>query len=105
MRIRKQINELTAVDLESFPVWEFALEEEGNEGQDEATVRPCKATFQLADGTRLPGHLTAPREGAPSIDTIQPAIVTGNGQVVLWFGVMRTGPARRPRGAGPWKRC
>ncbi len=39
-RIRKQVYELTVDDLDRHPVWEFALDEEGEEGQDEATVRP-----------------------------------------------------------------
>lgn len=43
MRIRKQIYEITLEDLLQFPVWEFALDEEADEGQDESTVRPYKA--------------------------------------------------------------
>jgi len=107
MQIRKQVYELSAADLESFPIWEFALDEEGNEGQDEATVRPfdadfpfdpsdgmfvVKATFQLADGTRLPGYLTPPLEGEPSIDAIQPVIVTKRGQVMPWLGAVAVAP-------------
>jgi hypothetical protein len=40
MKVRKQVYELTNRDLLEAPVWEFALDEEGEEGQDEATVRP-----------------------------------------------------------------
>jgi hypothetical protein len=40
MRIRKQACELTSQVFEPFSMWEFALDEEGEEGQDEATVRP-----------------------------------------------------------------
>src|SRR5205814_561097 len=40
MKIRKQVYNLTAADLSEHPVWEFAEDEEGTEGQDEATVRP-----------------------------------------------------------------
>ena len=40
-RIRKQCCDLTAQDFERFPIWEFALDEEGRPGQDEATVRPA----------------------------------------------------------------
>src|SRR5262252_1978828 len=39
-RVRKQVFDLTVEDLDRYPVWEFALDEEGDEGQDEATVRP-----------------------------------------------------------------
>ena len=37
---RKQVYELANSDFIRCPVWEFALDEEGAEGQDEATVRP-----------------------------------------------------------------
>jgi len=70
MKIRKQVYQLTLDDLERTPVWEFALDEEVEEGQDEATVRPVegpfpldpaggmfvvRARFRLGDGTRLTG--------------------------------------------------
>ena len=79
--IRKQVYELTAGDLEQRPIWEFALDEEGEEGQDEATVRPwtgnqpldpadgmfvVRAVFELADGTKLTGYLTPPVQGESS---------------------------------------
>ena len=38
--IRKAVSELSTRDLEAHPVWEFALDEEGQEGKDETTVRP-----------------------------------------------------------------
>ena len=71
MKIRKQVYDLAVSDLENHPIWEFALDEEGEDGQDEATVRPweggeplnpadgmfvVRATFELADGTRLVGY-------------------------------------------------
>ena len=40
VRVRKPCSDLTAQDFERFPCWEFALDEEGRPGQDEATVRP-----------------------------------------------------------------
>ena len=40
MRVRKPVDKLTPADLEQFPFWEFALDEEGIAGQDETTVRP-----------------------------------------------------------------
>ena len=63
-KIRKPVNHLTLADLERFPIWEFALDEEGVEGQDETWVRPVEsnaiprdsrsltvsATFTLANG-------------------------------------------------------
>jgi hypothetical protein len=38
MKTRKQVYDLTRENLSKFPIWEFALDEEGDEGQDEATV-------------------------------------------------------------------
>jgi hypothetical protein len=71
-RIRKQIYELTQTDLIQYPIWEYALDEEGYEGQDEKTVRPyigsllfdpskiysiVRASYFLADGTQLKGYI------------------------------------------------
>jgi hypothetical protein len=79
------------------------LDEEGEEGQDEATVRPysapgpagasegmvvVKAGFILADGTQMFGFLTPPSPGATGLGTIQPQIITPHGQVSFWYGVL-----------------
>lgn len=108
MKIRKQVYELTLDDFESFSVWEFALNEEGEEGQDEATVRPFKfekvldpsegmfvirADFTLADGTRMIGFLTPPVDEDKSLGTLQPIIITNQGQIGFWHGLMAPGPA------------
>jgi hypothetical protein len=45
---RKPIDQLTVEDLAAFPVWEFATDEEGVEGQDETWVRPLSVS-------RIPG--------------------------------------------------
>src|SRR5215218_3072632 len=37
---RKQMTDLTIEDLSQGPVWEFAIEEEGEPGQNEETLRP-----------------------------------------------------------------
>jgi hypothetical protein len=102
MKIRKQCCELTLDDLSKFPVWEFALDEEGVEGQDEGTVRPCeisaaldpsertlivRAEFTLADGTKMSGWLTPPVQGDDSLGTLQPVIITERGHVGFWHGM------------------
>lgn len=91
MRIRKQVYHLTLEDFRKYPVWEFALDEENKEGQDEATVRPHQVTgpldpssgmfvvsarFSLADGSTGRGYLTPPVQGDSSIGTIQLHIIT-----------------------------
>jgi hypothetical protein len=42
LKTRKPVNELTVEDLLAFPIWEFAADEEGAEGQDETWVRPVR---------------------------------------------------------------
>jgi hypothetical protein len=106
-RIRKQVYELTLDDLDRYAVWEYALDEEGEEGQDEATVRPyelhgpldpsdgmfiVRARLTLADGTQVIGYLTPPVQGDPSLGTLQPAVVTRAGQVSFWCGVLTPEP-------------
>ncbi len=72
-RVRKQPNELTAADWECSKVWEFCLDEEGVDGQDESTVRPrpdvshvrvadyfdggVACVAQLASGRQMPGAI------------------------------------------------
>ena len=104
-RIRKQVADLVPSDLERFPIWEFALDEEGEEGLDEETVRPrpdladadpsdglfiVRAEFVGRDGTRFAGYVTASQDDAPS--ALQPTIVTAYGQVPFWLGLHGPGP-------------
>jgi hypothetical protein len=102
-RIRKQVSDLTDADFSLSAVWEFALDEEGEEGQDEATVRPyavsgaldpaagmfvIKARFALADGTVMRGYLTPPVQGDSTLATLQPNIIAPAGQVIFWCGMI-----------------
>jgi hypothetical protein len=99
--MRKQVYELTLADLRRVPVWEFALDEEGVEGQDEATVRPhefeakvdpsagmliVRAKFHLADGSESLGYVTPSLDPDAGLGTHQPVIVAEGGQVRFWFG-------------------
>ncbi|MFB3897408.1 MAG: hypothetical protein ACE14V_14000, partial [bacterium] len=101
--MRKQLYHLTLADFEEFPVWEFALDEEGVDGQDETTVRPyntsevdptaglfvVKAKFILNDGTICYGYLTPQVSGFDSIGYIQPIIITASGQINFWHGIIK----------------
>jgi hypothetical protein len=97
--IRKQIYELVPADLEQFPIWEQAIDEEGEEGQDEATMKPrpdldvgdpdegllvIRAELVAADGTRFDGYVAPSHE--PEIGYLQPTAVTDRGQVNFWLG-------------------
>lgn len=103
-KIRKQVYDLTLQDFEQYPIWEFALDEEGEEGQDEATVGPfetqsqndfpagifvTKATFTLSDGTEARGFIYPPfgKDEGNDLGIIQPNIITDKGQVPFWHGI------------------
>jgi hypothetical protein len=97
--VRKQVYDLTPGDLARYPIWEHALDEEGVEGQDEATVKPrpdlteadpgdgmlvVRAEFAANDGTRYEGYVYPSFED--DLRYVQPTIVTDSGRVSLWFG-------------------
>ena len=109
-KIRKQVYDLTLSDFEEFPIWEFALDEEGEEGQDEATVRPrpdiqftggpdegmliikdegmlvVKTEFISKDGTIFHGYCSV--DIILSLGRTQPTIITSeNKQVSFWYGI------------------
>ena len=101
MKVRRQVYELTLHDLDTYPVWEFRLDQEGEEGRDESTVRPytvsgpldptdrmfvVRAVFTLAEGSRMRGYFTPPGRGDSGLGTLQPIIVTDRGQVRFWCG-------------------
>ena len=110
--LSKQIYALTPHDLETFPIWEFNLDEAAGSGQDELTVRPCvasgplepadhmfvvRAVFTLADGSMRRGYVTPPGRGDASVSALQPIIVTDQGQVRFWCGTSVPGPKRMAR--------
>ena len=98
-RVRKQIYKLEHSDLDRFPAWEFALDEEGRAGQDEATVRPVEirrgketaggpivvlAVFEFPNGRVRFGQLTI---GAGSgIESAQPSLFLERRQLDFYFG-------------------
>ncbi|HSP30575.1 MAG TPA: hypothetical protein VLO13_00940, partial [Halomonas sp.] len=49
LQTRKPINELNPEDLEAFPIWEFAIDEEENEEQDETWVSPVRGNVIDSD--------------------------------------------------------
>jgi len=100
-KIRKQVYDLTKKDLLQCAVWEFALDEEDAEGQDEATVRPrpdlqsappeegmfvVRTGFLSYDGARYIGYATpTDRE---DLGYSQPTVVTDEGQVTFLYGAV-----------------
>jgi len=107
MVIRKKDNELTLSDLDVYPIWEYALDEEGLAGQNEKTVRPfissdipdatkvfviTRTSFFLNDGTILKGHITPVSKldlkHPPVVPVdLRPVILNGLGRVYFWYGI------------------
>jgi len=70
-RTRKPACDLTEDDMRAFPIWEYALDEEGVEEQDESWVRPVSAKkvpakaysqlvsaiFKIPSGEVYPGYM------------------------------------------------
>ncbi|MGH2921384.1 MAG: hypothetical protein ACRDKU_04875, partial [Gaiellaceae bacterium] len=99
---RKQLTDLTLADLARCPVWEFAIDEEGEPGQDEETLRPrggpspvdpsdglflVAARLTTADGTQLGGYVMTSdaRDEAHS-----PTVLTEAGETVpFWYGIVK----------------
>ena len=77
LKTRKPIDQLQPDDLVAFPLWDFALDEEENDQQDETWVRPVPsdsigrdlyalsvaADYQTASGQRIPGIVGVSTEG------------------------------------------
>jgi hypothetical protein len=99
-RIRKQVHELTAEDLEANPCWEYASDEEGEEGQDEATARPIpaeraveetspvfvQAAFLFPNGRIRLGAVTV--NAGDGVSGHQPVLLLPEGQVMFYVGSM-----------------
>jgi hypothetical protein len=105
LSVRKQVYELSPQDLVDYPIWEFCSNEEGREGQNEATVRPtekaelsgelpgacvvaCDVIF--ADESAGVGYLYNCEDG--NISCIQPNVFAGQSQVNFWLGWLRFVP-------------
>lgn len=108
MNIRRQVYDLTQDDLILSPVWVFThgeedLSEEDLAEQDEATVRPVAepaaldslevmfvtaARFSLADGTTMAGYISPGAPEDTGLGRLQPTIITEQGQVSFWFGIL-----------------
>lgn len=110
MRIRKQDNSLTILDLMQFPAWEYALDEEDFQGQNEKTIRPSmipppldrgksyflvRTVFTLANGGSLIGIIKPLNKGEEQLMQplvpydLNPVIVTDQGHVTFCYGAFK----------------
>jgi hypothetical protein len=95
LRTRKPVDQLTVKDLEAFPVWEYALDEEGTEGMDETWVKPIDtqvvpadsfslmvaSVVKLANGSVYPGVVHC--DTAPTFRPQHLALLTTGGRILL----------------------
>jgi|GEM_PF-862110 len=100
-KIRIQFEDFTLDKFDIAPIWEFALDEEGVDGQDETTLRPCvglsiadpsnglciiKAEFKANNGQKFHGICSPSFE--QDLSTIQPYIIDSKvGLFPFWFGI------------------
>ena len=108
MKIRKQEDNLTTIDLIKFPVWEYALDEEQVEDQNEKTLSPyikspahnqtsllVRATFELANGIVHVGYIKPLEKGENKLMhpllpyDLTPVIVTDQGHVAFCYGIYK----------------
>lgn len=92
---RKPIDQLTASDLLVFPIWEFAIDEEGVDGQDETWIRPVDvrtiplerwslsvaADFRTSSGVSIPGIVTVTT--ADAIELSQAVLLPDGGYIFV----------------------
>ena len=92
LKTRKPVVKLTATDLRIFPVWEFAIDEEGEGEQDETWVRPVDCTA-IRKGSY--SQIVASDFTIPASRCLQGFMVvtTANGKVEIRAGAVvgRTG--------------
>ena len=99
LKTRKPIDQLRPNDLKTFPVWEFASDKEGEEGQDETWVRPLRvkqvpanayslsvaAVLRAADGAEYEGVISV--NTAEGFEAVHAAVLTEDNYVFIpWPG-------------------
>lgn len=105
---RRQLESLTAADLDATPAWWFPPPDGHLTGPDASTVLPIdassadasgacefpegryllRAEFVLADGTSATGHVTFEPGDADDLEAREPTLCGARGQVPLWHGVL-----------------
>jgi hypothetical protein len=87
----KPVNSLTPEDFAMFPVWEYDLDAEGTEGQDETWVRPVEEYPVIDLDNRVIGTTISLHNGAPMLACLS-NVALNNAQATaefltlsLWF--------------------
>lgn len=105
---RRQLDTLTAADLDANPAWWFPPPDGRLSGPDASTVVPVdassadasgacefpegryllRAEFTLADGSVMTGHVTYETGDGDELALREPTLCAPRGQVPLWHGVL-----------------
>ena len=98
--LRVQFDDFNINHFGISPIWEFAIDEEGEEGQDETTLKPrfdlsfpdpseglliVECEFESNSGKEFRGICSPSFDD--SLSSIQPYILTDNKFVMFWFGI------------------
>lgn len=100
--LRIQFDDFNISHFEISPIWEFAIDEEGEEGQDETTLKPrldltfpdpseglliVECEFLAKSGSKFNGLCSPTFDN--SISSIQPYILFDNQFTMFWFGIVQ----------------
>lgn len=100
--LRIQFDDFNVSYFETSPIWEFAIDEEGEEGQDETTLKPrldltlpdpseglliVECEFEAKSGKKFRGVCSPSFDD--SLNSIQPYILADNQFINFWFGIMQ----------------
>lgn len=100
LKSRKPVDQLKPIDLTTYPVWEFASDEEGEEEQDETWVRPMStrqipanayslsvsACLRTANGTEYQGVVSV--NTAEGFEAVHAAVLTEDAYIFIpWPGM------------------
>lgn len=109
---RKPNTKLTRADFEAFPIWEYVLDEEGDDGRDETWVRPVDrmqiprnqysllvaTDFTTAGGRNLFGFMVITTARDPI--EITPGVIIGRGLYLVLPTLTRREAVRKK---APWQ--
>ncbi|WP_207432172.1 hypothetical protein [Sabulibacter ruber] len=99
-KLRIQFEDFNKSHFEISPIWEFAIDEEGEDGQDETTLKPrldlkypdpseglliIEGEFMSKSGRKYSGLCSPSFDN--SLSSIQPYIFAGNQMANFWMGI------------------
>ncbi len=89
LQMRKLIIELTEIDIDAYPIWEYALDEEGLKGQDETWIRPLDVPEVPRSGYSF--QVAADLKTASGLDLVGIVDISTAGKVAVSSAVILSG--------------